>query len=248
MRVLNLFLVVIISGCATQPHEAYRQVEKVELKQPEQLMKEGYQTLANRNTKQAIEKYFNKAIDLCNEKYNNKEKKVYASRSSTDALFYMMKATSEKQDAITVDSTCAEVLYLKGYASLDLGNVEKAVEYINKAIIMSPVNSKYLSELGHIYQQERDFDRANEYFKKAEENAKLYSPAEVKIQELSRAKRGIAYTYIELGKLDDAEVIYRDCLKLDSNDKAALNELKYIEKIRNYERKISTSVFEKTGN
>lgn len=48
----------------------------------------------------------------------------------------------------------------------------------------------------------------------------------------ARAWRGIGFVYIETGKLDEAEELYKKCLELNAEDKMAKAELAYIENLR----------------
>lgn len=227
MKNILIVLAFLVSGCATQ--QAAQQ--QGPLSEVELLLESGFKRLSERNTKKAIVD-FDKAITLCKDQCSTGEHKTYASRGMTETLYYMMKAAAENESAIAVSPTCSEALYLRGYASLDLGQVDLAEEYIQRAIDMAPVNSTYLSELGHIYHSKREWTNALDVFTKAEDAANTYSPPELKNAEMSRAKRGVGYSLIELGQLDEAEKKFRECLEINENDKMALKELKYIEHIR----------------
>jgi hypothetical protein len=56
----------------------------------------------------------------------------------------------------------------------------------------------------------------------------------VKNIELLRAKRGIGYSLIELGMLDDAEQQYNECLSIDPNDEKSKHEIQYIKSLKSY--------------
>ena len=144
-----------------------------------------------------------------------------------------MKAAADKQSAIAVSPSCSDALYFRAYASLDLGQIELAEQYIQSAIDMSPLNAMYLSEMGHIFHLKREWSNALDIFTKAESAASTFSPPKLKNAELARAKRGIAYSLIELGRLDEAEAKFKECLEINNNDSAALKELEYIESLRN---------------
>ena len=227
MRNIIIALTIVLSGCATQQTEQQQTL----LSETEILLDSGYKKLSNRNPKSAIAD-FDKIIIICTSQYSDGEKKVYASRGMTETLYYMLKAAADKEDAIAVRPTCSDALYLRGYASLDFGQIELAEEYIKRAIDMAPVNSIYLSELGHIYHSKRDWENALDIFTKAEEAASTYSPPELKDAELTRAKRGVGYSLIELGKLDEAEIKFKECLEINKNDQGALKEIEYIEHLR----------------
>jgi tetratricopeptide (TPR) repeat protein len=228
MKKALLFIsALLIAGCAApqkSPPAARTPGQAVE-----DLLVEGYKLLNDGQRALAI-KQFNKAIAQCESAYEGKQ--VYASRGMTETIYYMAMAAAAKQDAIAVDSTCADALYLRAYAGLDSGELELAEEYIRRAIAMSPANAWYLSELGHIHHLKRDWEQALGIFSEAEQYAKDFSPPDVQARELTRAKRGVGYSLIELGRLDEAEAKFMECLEIDRNDKNALNELQYIEKLR----------------
>jgi Flp pilus assembly protein TadD len=53
---------------------------------------------------------------------------------------------------------------------------------------------------------------------------------------MSRAMRGVGFAVgfalIELGRLDEAEKKFRQCLDLDKGDKKAIAELNYLQNLR----------------
>ena len=196
------------------------------------ILEEGYKKLISRNPKEAIDKYFNPVIDAYNSNYGNNGSHVYCSRGQAETMFYLLEAVSKSENAVVVSQIWADAFYLKGYASLDLGNIDDAETFIKKALELSPSNSMYLSELGHIYQVQRKWNEAMDLYKEAEESARAYSPENLKHTEITRAIRGIGYCLIELGRLEEAEEEYKKCLEINENDKKALNELKYIQSLR----------------
>ena len=44
--------------------------------------------------------------------------------------------------------------------------------------------------------------------------------------------RGVGYSLIELGRLDEAEEVFNQCLDIDKDDQGAKRELKYIQQMR----------------
>ncbi len=163
---------------------------------------------------------------------NTGETQVYTARTPVESLTYMAMAAAANKPAEVFDTSCSDAFYLKGYASLDFGNIDEAESNLKKAVAMAPHNAMYLSELGHIYQVKRDWNNALAHFTEAESAAETYSPAQIKLAELCRANRGSGFNLIELGRLDDAEKKFREALAYDSNDKGALNEIEYIKELR----------------
>lgn len=230
MKKIIIIIAIILSGCAAQDSSNNPPVS-TEQSGREAFLEKGYKHLSNRETKKAIE-YFDKVIADCDAEYSNKENEVYAARSMIENVFYMMKAASEDKSAIAISTTCTDALYLKGYAAVDFGQIEQAETYLKRAVKMAPVNSMYLSELGHIYHAKQEWGPALETFLKSEEAARTYSPPSVKVRELTRAMRGVGYSFIELGRLDEAEKKFRECLKINAYDEMATKEIEYINHLR----------------
>lgn len=145
---------------------------------------------------------------------------------------YSVLSSSKDESAEVVDIVCSDVYYLQGSIALNTGRIRDAEFLLKKAVSMAPMNSMYLSALGHIYQVRRDWNQALDYFTQAEDAAPTYSPDVLKASEFVRAKRGIGFNLIQLGKLNEAEVKYKECLALNGGDKSAKDELEYINIIR----------------
>jgi tetratricopeptide (TPR) repeat protein len=115
----------------------------------------------------------------------------------------------------------ADAVYNKGYAYIDLKNLKEAKKWIQKSMKLSPEKSLYVSELGYIYQRERDWKNSLKMYTKAEKLAKTYS-------EIGRALRGKGYVFVEQKEFSKAKKEYKKAIKINSNDKLSVAELKYI--------------------
>lgn len=220
--------ITVLSGCATAP--AKKVVPEKDPGFHKAHVEQGYDYLQSGKLNQAVEE-FELAIKKC-EPLLIGDKKIYTSRTPAESVMYVVLAAGKNEAAEVWDTTCSDAYYLQGYAVLDFGKIEEAETYLKKAVSMAPMNAMYLSELGHIYQVKRDWNQALTYFTEAEDAAQTYTPEELKISELGRAKRGVGFNLIELGKLDDAEIKFREALALDGGDKVARNELEYIKQLR----------------
>ena len=216
----------VISSCTSTHHK-----QAIATDEAEKHLNDGAAFASAGSLKKAVAE-FDDVIEICNRKYSDKKVKVFASRGSVETLYYMALAATQNIDAIAVDTTCSDAFYLRGYTELDLGNIVRAQSFVERAIEMSPNNSVYLSELAHIQQTNKKWNEALETFTESEGAAEIYSPEQLKITELTRAKRGVGFALTELQRFDEAEIKYKECLKLDPNDKGSAKELEYIKSLR----------------
>lgn len=218
----------------------------------EKMVDDGESLLHEKKARLAVEKYFDPVIKKFNALRKANSAQIYCARDSNETLIYLMQAAimheveeeageeipiiwgsrfATKKDGAEVWSQFwAEAFFLKAYALVDLGKLDQAKETLQTAVGLSPVNANYLSELGHIYQMEKDWDMALAAYKAAEDSVSFSHP-DAKDAEQSRAWRGIGFVYIELGQIDKAKEMFAQCLELNPNDQRAKNELKYIESL-----------------
>lgn len=160
---------------------------------------------------------------------NNKEGTTYYSaRSLMETVSYLADATKANKDAVVAGENWGFAIYAKGYALIEQRNFQEAAKMLERAIALSPRNSQFLAERGHLYQHERRWAAAIDQFKLAEAAAREFSPESRRKAELGRALRGQGFSYVELGQFDDAERVYKECLQLDPDDGQAIRELKLI--------------------
>ncbi len=172
------------------------------------------------------------------DKYPEGDTRWYVARDPAETLAYLVHTAAEHdrggqaQDARVLQGYWADAYFLKGYALVELQRNAEAKDALEHALRLSPYNSNYSAELGHVYQVERNWAKAYELFAAAED-AVAFSLPDQKIKEATRAKRGMAYQLIEMGRLSEAESKLEECLKLDKDDRGAKGELEYLRKLRN---------------
>jgi len=159
--------------------------------------------------------------------YGSRKEKIYCSRSGPETLGSLLTAVHDNKNAIALSSTWSDAYYLKSYALQDLHRLSEARATLELALKLSPFNSQYLAELGEIYALEKNWPQAMKAFNEAEDNAKL-APDASRADELARARRGQGFVLVELGKLDEAENKYQQCLAANPNDSKAKAELGYV--------------------
>jgi len=199
------------------------------------LLEEARALIDRKHPQAGIEKC-EKVIKAFQAHYGKSQHKIYCARSSTENLAYLLTAAAamskgefdkDKKDAICLSSTWANAFYIKGYALQELRHFDEARAALKRAIEFSPQHSQYLSELGSLYVLEKNWPEAMKTFLAAEDNAAI-SPEDVRGDELGRARRGIGYVLVELGKLDEAEKKYQQCLADNPKDTRAAAELEYV--------------------
>lgn len=166
------------------------------------------------------------------QKYPEGPTRWYVARSLEETLLYMAGAAAGEQPpgktgAQALDVLWADAHYMKAYALYELDQLDAAKAALQQALHLSPQNSRYLSELGNLHQTRHEWDEARRWYQAAEAGAE-FSPAAERVHDLTRAKRGIGFVLIEQGALDAAEAKFKECLKLDPDDRGARNELDYI--------------------
>ncbi|RUO58721.1 tetratricopeptide repeat protein [Pseudidiomarina insulisalsae] len=230
MKYSVIAIALLLSGCAAtqnqQPQEVASQVSPLV-----QHLDRGVEALSAGDM-QLAGSAIDQALALCAKELEGNEQRYYASRGMAESMFYMLMAAQSGADAVDIDTSCGDALYLRTYISVEQGDIDQAERLIRQALELSPANAMYLAELGHIYHLKRDWKGALDVFTKAESYALAYSPEHRKVEELGRAKRGMGFSLIELGQLDEAEAKFKECLELNKQDLNALQELEYIKQLR----------------
>lgn len=222
-----LFILTVSGVQAQQPAPVAKPMVDEDAPQAN-LLFEGRRLMNAKKPQEAISNCYDKVIAYFETKYRDKKELIYCCRTSNETVLYMMTAAyTKKQNAVVLNYSWAEAHFLKGYALLDLGKVPEAKASLEKALLFSPNNAQFLSELAYCYQSEKNWPKALELYTSAEEAAKTTSPEEVKSTELARALRGQGYVLVEQGKLDQAERIFEQCLTLNPDDTVAKGELDY---------------------
>lgn len=194
-----------------------------------QILNAGAKLLKEQCPAEAIEDYFDKVIASYEAMYPAGAKATYCARSPTESLLYLMQSAADKKDSVVIGPAWCDAYFLRAYGLIDLGRYAQARDSLEKAIAMSPKNAHYLSELASLYRRENEWKEALTKYEIAAQLARDFSPPESKVIELGEALRGKGYVLVELGRLKEAEATYKQCLEINSADKAATGELGYVQ-------------------
>jgi tetratricopeptide (TPR) repeat protein len=207
---------------------------------PEQvakLLEDGTGVLKQGNAELALKNYF----EPVNQSFMRQTAKagaddeIYASHSTTETAAYTAKVAKENEGAakplrmVTVDGAWTDALVLKARALVQLKRVNEALSALNQATILSPAYPPVWLEMGSIFQEQKDWEKSFRAYKTAENYAGAIEDKTKQAQSLASALRGQAVAMIELGRLDDAETLYKRCLKMDPGDTAATDGLAQVQ-------------------
>lgn len=131
------------------------------------------------------------------------------------------------KNAVLVEGGWCIALWAKGFALIDLQQLDGSVLFLERAVTMAPLHPHYLSELGYAYQAQKNWQKSYDLYARAADAAKRES-GERQAKSLRRAWFGMAYDAAELGRLDEAELLYRKCLTLVPDDQKVKDELQYV--------------------
>ena len=160
--------------------------------------------------------------------YAHSKKQVYCAETLTEALLYSGIASSNHQNSVVLSKpNWAMAYYLRGYAYGSMGDLVHAEASLKQALVLSPFNSQFLSELGNVYENEKNWSSALDTFQSAD-GATEFAPPEQKITLRCHALRGQGYVLVELHKLDEAAQKYNACLSISPGDQRSIDELGYL--------------------
>ncbi len=142
----------------------------------------------------------------------------------------LSKAIKKGKEAVRLRPYWAEYYAQLGIYYSYKGDNKLAIKYLKKSEILYPKNPLYRVLTGEFYYSHKDYNKAEEEFKKALALRKYYLvwyPEEA-IKNFERAHFDLGLLYKDLNKFNEAEREFKEALKLNSNNKKAQNELRNI--------------------
>ena len=127
---------------------------------------------------------------------------------------------------------CPQAFQLVGYIFAGAGETADALAWIDRAISIAPYMAEPHCEKGYVLNQLQEFDEA---LKEYEVAVQLSSDFPYSRHAKPMALRGMGFSLIELGRLDDAESAFRESLILEPGNELAESELLYIDGLRSAE-------------
>lgn len=163
-------------------------------------------------------------------RYAEEKRKIFCAVTDEQSRAYLADAAKGAVAAVAVEPDWCRAQYIRGFALIELGNLDDALKVFRALTDLAPRNSRYLNELGFVLADMKKYPESVTIYRRAADAADL-SPDGVN-KEKCLAYRGIGYSLSKLGRLGDAEAAYKACLKIDPGNEAATEALEAIEKDR----------------
>lgn len=134
-------------------------------------------------------------------------------------------------DAI-IGQSYSKAYFILAFIAVEEKNYKLANQYLDKALVFEPDHPGLISEKAVIMLEQRNFQLKESLYRKVIESENC-----VPDLDRARAYRGLGVVLIDLERLDEAETALYESLKYEGNHPLAINELNYIDKLRNGGRK-----------
>ena len=132
-----------------------------------------------------------------------------------------------EQTVTWMPSAYPRALYYLGFIEVEKGNFETAIGFLEFGQDLEPTNPNFYCEQAHAHSRIGNHERAIELYG-AVNQVGPHTNGHV----LAKAMRGRGMSLIELGRIDEAESLFWDSLKLDPENEIAVHELRYIKHLR----------------
>jgi tetratricopeptide (TPR) repeat protein len=162
--------------------------------------------------------------------FSSEKRHIFCSETPEQEGYYLTTAEGGADNVRLVTAKWCQAQYVKAFALVDLQRLDDAQRTFERLIEYAPKNSRYLNELGYVFLKKKEWQHSIDIYASAEAAA-TFSPAR-RDYERCVAFRGIGYDLVELGRLDDAEAAYRNCLAIIPDEPKSLGEIEYIKEQR----------------
>jgi tetratricopeptide (TPR) repeat protein len=145
--------------------------------------------------------------------------------ATADEYEAFVEASNKGTPVEWVDMACPSAYKAMAFVDIEQKDTGSALAFLDKAIALSPYWAQPLAERGYLLNQlGRPEDGLASYRRALELVERFPSNAHARALVL----RGLGYTHIELGDLDQAEAAYRQSLQAEPGNTLAMRELDYI--------------------
>jgi tetratricopeptide (TPR) repeat protein len=147
-------------------------------------------------------------------------------------LFEIAAAGDKKMEPV-LDGSYSKAYYLLAFLALESRNYpyNNALLNLDKGLSLEPDQPTLLYEKANLHYRLKRYEKAVQFYTQLIQSKNcLPNP------QRARAFRGLGETLAAMEKYDDAEIALYKSLKFDPDNKKAINELNYIDQVRNLNR------------
>jgi tetratricopeptide (TPR) repeat protein len=127
------------------------------------LLKQGLDLAAKGSRQVAIRDCYDPVIAYYEGTYSDEHKHYFSARGTTESLLYVLDGAKTKTDTLVVSRNWVDAHFLKGFALIDLGQLDAAHAEFDAALELAPHNSQVRAELGSLYNCQHRF-KSDPYF------------------------------------------------------------------------------------
>ncbi len=127
---------------------------------------------------------------------------------------------------VWLDIALRQALQHKAFIAVERRDGEKALDWLNEQVERAPFSAEARCERGFLFNRVRRADRALPVYEEAVELARKF---EKERPHLGAALRGVGFSLIELGRLDEARAAFQESLRAEPYNELAMSELRYID-------------------
>ena len=162
--------------------------------------------------------------------FANEKRHIYCSETPEQEGYYLNVAEGGADNVRLVDPKWCRAQFVRAFALVDLKRLDEAQKAFERLIGYAPQHARYLNEYAYVFLAKKEWQHSIDIYTRAEAAA-TFTP-DRRDEERCVAFRGIGYDLVELGRLDDAEAMYRKCLAIIPDEPKSLGEIEYIKEQR----------------
>jgi len=239
MRTITIAMRLMLAGatlglgaCASQPAKPDETKADADLTE----VYKGVQMVRSGQIQAAIDGPLTDVVNRFETKYAYSDKRVYSARGPVQGLLYMMTAASDAKagrdtrSAIALGPAWGMAYWARGHAYAEMARYPEAEVELKKAVALSPSDAQYQNELAYALQAQHRYADSLALYEQVPGMVPLMDdwPDTLKNEYLCKAYRGQGYNLSELGRFDDAEKAYGECLKIIPDEPKSKGELAWI--------------------
>ncbi len=216
---------IVLNACSFRPPAPVQLSEKELLRLAQQQQEKGDWQEAQQSLAQARE--------VCTQMRVEEDTTPIIAHTDAEREAYQNQAEEQQRKIQLVDSDCGDVWFESAHLALQQGQSLLAQTYLDKALLYSPLDSRYLNFHGALLLSQSQGELALAVFEQAEEAAKTYAPVTHQARLWCDALVGAGKSLMALGHWSRAERKFLECQSVQVDDVRVQEQLQLIEQIRN---------------